>query len=146
MAPFFVLLKNLLLPYNLQSYLELFVLRRVNQIIIRMSAGLGRALLTVGGTVAALFATTVLMSSVTISVAQLAIKTKQKKLLVECTECRGCKKLNCGVCKGRKEVIYHPMRRQDMHVIVVCPLCGGEGEQKCLNCLGDGLILPQVYK
>ena len=25
---------------------------------------------------------------------------------------------------------------------VLCPLCGGYGEQKCMNCLGEGLVPP----
>ena len=37
---------------------------------------------------------------------------------------------------------WSPFEHATADMPVLCPLCGGYGEQKCLNCLGEGAVPP----
>lgn len=108
-------------------------------------AALGRALFASGGTVLAIGGATMLVSTVSMGVARAVVMEKKKKLAVSCEVCRGRAKVTCDVCAGERAVKYHPFQALALHArtpYCVCTMCGGEGEQTCLNCLGAGVTYP----
>ncbi len=48
-----------------------------------------------------------------------------------------------GLCHAGQHLIdWSPFEDPSSPMDVLCPLCGGYGEQKCLNCIGAGTVAP----
>lgn len=46
---------------------------------------------------------------------------------------------------GERAIKYHPFNTLTLHArtpYCVCAMCGGGGDQTCLNCLGEGVTYP----
>ena len=39
-------------------------------------------------------------------------------------------------------IAWSPFEDATADMPVLCPLCGGYGQQKCMNCLGEGVVPP----
>ena len=44
--------------------------------------------------------------------------------------------------EGQHMIDWSPFEDPSGPMHTLCPLCGGYGEQKCLNCLGEGTVAP----
>jgi len=108
-------------------------------------AALGRALVASGGTILALGGATMVVSTVSMGVARAVMNQRKKQYAVPCTICSGHKKVKCDVCTGQKVIRYHPFKELPLATRsppTACAMCNASGEQVCLNCLGDGTIIP----
>ena len=45
---------------------------------------------------------------------------------------------------GEKAIDWSPFANPVNVYVTLCPLCGGTGVQKCMNCLGSGKIVPML--
>eukprot|EP00877_Chromochloris_zofingiensis_P002177 jgi/Chrzof1/11960/Cz06g16050.t1 len=108
-------------------------------------AALGRALVATGGTMLGLGAATMVVSTVSMAVTRTIVQRRKAKFAVACNLCRGKKRLRCDVCAGTKVIRYHPYKQSPVNARTewtACAMCSATGQQKCLNCLGEGLTYP----
>lgn len=111
------------------------------------AAALGRAVLTAGGTMLALGAATMAVSSVGMGVARVVLAQKKAATAVDCPRCAGQGRTRCAVCKGARVIEHHPFPTPPLPGATrtpwcACPMCAAEGEQTCVNCLGEKTVLP----
>lgn len=57
-----------------------------------------------------------------------------------CETCAGGKFIVCRTCRGRRGLDWQPMKEATERRVCLCPTCEGTGMQKCINCLGVGLV------
>jgi hypothetical protein len=111
------------------------------------AAALGRAVLTAGGTMLALGAATMAVSSVGMGVARVVLAQKKAATAVDCPTCAGQGRTRCTVCKGARVIEHHPFPTPPLPGATrtpwcACPMCAADGEQVCVNCLGEKRVLP----
>lgn len=113
------------------------------------AAALGRAVLTAGGTMLALGAVTMAVSSVGMGVARVVLAQKKAATAVDCPRCQGRGRAPCAVCRGARVIEHHPFPTPPLPGATrtpwcACPMCAAEGEQVCVNCLGEKTVLPDA--
>eukprot|EP00798_Chlamydomonas_sp_ICE-L_P028928 gene28928-32121_t len=108
-------------------------------------AAFGRAVVAAGGTMLALGAATVAVSSISMGITKMVVEKSQRHLRGPCSACHSKTKVSCAVCQGERVLKYHPARTLPTNpkaIWCACAMCEGSGEQTCLNCLGEGEIIP----
>ncbi|CAL8463732.1 g3266 [Coccomyxa elongata] len=70
------------------------------------------------------------------------VKQRKMKVATMCKSCMGTKLQLCSVCKGKHFLEWSPFQGGVADMLVLCPLCGSYGEQKCFNCMGEGVVVP----
>jgi len=115
------------------------------------AAAFGRAVLTAGGTMLALGAATMAVSSVGMGVARVVLARRKAATAVDCPSCAGEGRVRCAACRGARVIEHHPFAGDALLFAgavsartpwCACPMCGAAGEQVCVNCLGERTVLP----
>ncbi|CAL5224446.1 g7133 [Coccomyxa viridis] len=101
-----------------------------------------RAGAATAGTFVVIGGATLATTSVVMTVVRAGINHRKKKLSIVCKPCSGQKLVVCSVCKGDNLIDWSPFEDPAGRTPVLCPMCGGYGEQKCLNCNGEGTVIP----
>mmetsp|Transcript_6133 Transcript_6133/g.15827 ORF Transcript_6133/g.15827 Transcript_6133/m.15827 type:complete len:106 (-) Transcript_6133:267-584(-) len=100
----------------------------------------GRFAFTAGGTLFAIGAGTVLVSTVCMAGVRGALAVHRRKHAVSCSPCQGRGKLWCEACRGDGVMDWSPFEEPSVHRHCLCPSCNGSKDQTCLNCLGKGVV------
>jgi len=57
----------------------------------------------------------------------------------------GARRLERPWCAAGQHVLdWSPLEYASGKSMTLCPMCGGFGEQICLNCIGEGVVVPLV--
>ncbi|KAK9836353.1 hypothetical protein WJX81_008158 [Elliptochloris bilobata] len=94
------------------------------------------------GTFVVLGGATLAISTVAMGGVRAAVKYRRRGLEVTCTVCGGRKRCSCCVCKERLVLDWTPFKAPQVKRWTACPLCEASGLQTCLNCLGQGVVVP----
>ncbi|KAM3247923.1 hypothetical protein P3S67_007212 [Capsicum chacoense] len=80
------------------------------------------------------------ISALTTSILRRKASINKEKFGKRCFYCRGKGFYKCKVCKGNGTISWSPLYDPVFINPCVCPTCDGHKVQRCLNCLGDGLV------
>ncbi|RAL44363.1 hypothetical protein DM860_011640 [Cuscuta australis] len=103
-------------------------------------AGAHQLLLTLIAGASALVGALCTVGSVAGSIHRRNSALKREKNGKLCGVCKGSGYYSCKLCKSKGTIQWSPLYDPVVINPCVCPTCEGNKVQKCLNCLGFGLV------
>ena len=80
------------------------------------------------------------IAATTTAASRALVRRRRRARNARCAACAGGKFVRCRTCRGKRAIEWQPLEAPTVDRLCLCPTCQGTGMQKCLNCLGDGLI------
>jgi hypothetical protein len=107
--------------------------RRPPNALRAVFTGFAGSILTVGAAIASIGLTTT-------TVSRALVMRHKKKRNMKCDACKGGKFITCRTCRGKRGLEWQPVGDASVRRVCLCPTCEGTAMQKCINCLGIGLL------